>query len=251
MPEPTSAPDSHNPREVNPEDLQFKPRGKSGFNPQEYLQEQINSEEAEVSPIQTMYIKAKSIIEERMWWVANEVANGRYTGDDYKLRKQTKSNKEHNIKFAPPYLKVFLTFHDIEEHTGEPRIIRPISIASLGSDSLSLHSAYIPDPEISKQKGFEPHAMHIVFEIYKDGRPHIALEDEEDEENMAYLENGENVGNKYFLFLGPEMVPVILQDREWDGEHLYFADMQKDFPNHELTDEECVAILEAIAIAPV
>lgn len=115
-------------------------------------------------------------------------------------------------------------------------------IPSLGVDGVMLVlAAYMSVPpsgnipeEMRRIESYQGahHVIRLNVDIYADGSPYVL---EGDDENAKQA-------NSYSLFVGPELMPVLIQDANFHHTDIT-AQSIADAPKHFLTDQDCEHIL--------
>ncbi|MDQ5943924.1 MAG: hypothetical protein QG675_692 [Patescibacteria group bacterium] len=213
-----------------------EPVRKSGFNPAEYEAEQAEQNESsrlhELPPKMRMYRDVMNLTQKRLVELYKSFADGTYRG-----RELLQKRYEHR---PDPTQQHRLYFDEVADIGMGYHHVR---IESLGNDSISLDMIELPvslDERHPDNQAF----VVVIFEPFKADRTYVCEED---------LSAGAKTVARYALVLSAEMEPVIIYSSHAVGglKSEDISSLLTQRPNHAVSDEECKALLRAIATAPV
>ena len=236
-----------------------EPVRKSGFDPREYEAEKAQSSESETSLNMRLYRDVIDVTKQRIKKLMVEIKTGVF---EPKSKKDSRYDNWVYL-YGPsgirknefPYTMNSLIF---EQGDDVGKIIsRPIS--SLDGFPFKIDAVYLPGkerplPEINNSfsniegKPEEDQGFAVI-------RINLAPGVDEGEALKDHIlppHKGpyEFAADEFLIILGAEMPPTIIQERPWDETNVSWSQKLAAYPHFNLTDEECTAILQAIATAP-
>lgn len=220
--------------EVVPQDLISKPRGKSGFDPGEYEA----SKKRELPPRLMMYQDVLDIAEKRFLELANMLENDEY---DNLFHFYDRWKNGHSV------YKEILETGVLMLDGNENRRIFSVPLSGIGNDAFKFGAVQLPKEKRVLAGPNDERLATISISIMKDGELYISDEDIHPDKNIIASSHEYSL---YIIVLGPEMEPVAIQARRWDLENQTLSEKIAHYPIHRLTDDECTAILQAVATAP-
>lgn len=236
-----------------------EPVKKSGFDPKEYEAEKAQSSESEISSNMRLYRDVIDVTKQRIKKLMDEIRTGVF---DPKSKEDT---RYHNwvYLYGPNGIRKN-EFPDtmnsliFEQGDDAGKIIsRPIS--SLGGFPFKVDAVYLPGkervlPEINNSftniEG-KPEEDEVFAVIRINLAPGVD-EGEALKDHILPPHKGpyEFVADEFLIILSAEMRPTIIQERSWDETNMSWSQKLAAYPHFDLADEECTAILQAIATAP-
>lgn len=250
-----------------------EPKKKSGFDPAEYEAEKVQSSESEISSNMRMYRDVIAVTRQRINDLMQKIREGTFnpTQPEHSRYEGWKHLYGPNGTIKEEFPE---TMNSLFFQQGD-RVLKIIKhpISSLNNAYFRVEGVFLP----GKDRKF-PDINHSFR--YTNGKQ------EEDESFVVIrisLAPGENEGlvlqdhilaphggsddfrvGDFLMILGPEMKPTIIQERPWDKINKTWTQklatsrysgqpnhsVTEVYPRYDITDEECTAILKAIATAP-
>lgn len=237
-----------------------EPKRKSGFDPKEYEAEKAAANQETEMSIQTrMYRDVIDVTKQRIKKLMDEIRTGEFNAkseEDSRYSNWTYLYGPNGIrKNEFPDIMNSLIF---EQGDDADKII-PKPISSLGGFPFKIDAVYLPGrerelPEVndsfSNTKG-KPDEDEVFAVIRINLAPGVD-EEEALKDHILPPHKGpyEFAADEFLIILGAEMKPTIIQERPWDETNVSWSQKLATYPHFDLTNEECTAILQTIATAP-
>lgn len=228
MPEPTAP---------TPKDDDKAP-SQSGFDPRAYEDEMAAREEAtrmqELPPSMRVYRDVISVVRAKLLERVKQMQSGDYDGSNKVWSDADSDVKQQILDVAKDNLRAGAWGITEKNKSGAHKAFY-LMFQSIMTQ-FELTGIEIPS-EVKKVD--DPFVVVDLWSIYGH-----SLDDVDDPENR-------HTDLEYWLVLSPERGPVVVQTRLWDTEHKSIEAKLSNYPNHRVSDEDCINLIQTLKAIPV